>query len=388
MSVVVTRPRKWKPPARSGAGLTFHKWHRWDNPSSSSPAGPITFSAKPWKRTASRPEQLRSIAERMNGILQGSEYRTWYGRYLAGLRQAATASYPLQTLRYRTSWRFLAGFATNPAYETGFSLHPLLGTPLLPGSSVKGLVHHFAEAQLLDQELQEPAGNTHLPESKEWIEELEAFEKLSPTEDRPRLKGAQGFERLKEPSLEIRKAFGSLVRRRAYDKDQQTFSGPVGLRDLLEAWASHGELTEEQKQELHDLLKPTGGQIRFYDAVLVPHGTHSPPAVGRDVLTPHFQEFFNPPDPKARPVPSDDQDPVPVEFLTVNPGIDFVFPFRIEPLYEEDDPSAKPVEPSTVQAWLHGALTTTGWGAGAKTAAGYGYFEPVEAVHSTEVSAA
>jgi hypothetical protein len=87
--------------------------------------------------------------------------------------------------------------------------------------------------------------------------------------------------------------------------------------------------------------------------------------------------------------PSDDQDPIPVTFLAVRPGARFVFPFHLLPLPSqpprdeseaqrremlaraggEDSPEALCAR---VRSWLATGLES--WGAGGKTAAGYGYF--------------
>ena len=41
-----------------------------------------------------------------------------------------------------TNWRLVVGMGTNPTLETGIQLHHLYGFPYIPGSSVKGMLHH------------------------------------------------------------------------------------------------------------------------------------------------------------------------------------------------------------------------------------------------------
>ncbi|MDE0225842.1 MAG: RAMP superfamily CRISPR-associated protein, partial [Gammaproteobacteria bacterium] len=42
---------------------------------------------------------------------------------------------------FSTSWRFVTGLGRSHPVENGFAWHSTLGTPYLPGSSIKGLVH-------------------------------------------------------------------------------------------------------------------------------------------------------------------------------------------------------------------------------------------------------
>lgn len=72
-------------------------------------------------------------------------------------------------------------------------------------------------------------------------------------------------------------------------------------------------------------------------------------------------------------VPSDDQDPVPVYFLAIKAETAFVFPFRLGPLPQGELNPTREQLTKQVTGWLETALKTLG--AGAKTAAGYGYFQ-------------
>lgn len=46
---------------------------------------------------------------------------------------------------FATAWRFVTGLGRSHPVENGFAWHPTLGTPYLPGSSIKGLVRAWAE---------------------------------------------------------------------------------------------------------------------------------------------------------------------------------------------------------------------------------------------------
>lgn len=47
---------------------------------------------------------------------------------------------------YKTQWRFVTGLGREHPVENGFAWHHTLGTPYMPGSSVKGLVRSWAES--------------------------------------------------------------------------------------------------------------------------------------------------------------------------------------------------------------------------------------------------
>lgn len=53
---------------------------------------------------------------------------------------------------YATESRFVTGLGRSHPVENGFAWHPTLGTPFLPGSSVKGMVRAWAKAEQKDQE--------------------------------------------------------------------------------------------------------------------------------------------------------------------------------------------------------------------------------------------
>jgi hypothetical protein len=71
----------------------------------------------------------------------------------------------------------------------------------------------------------------------------------------------------------------------------------------------------------------------FYDAVPTPGQKD---LLALDVLNPHYPDFYRA---KDRKVPSDDQDPIPVSFLTVRAEAAFVFPFPPSPSPRRRAPS-------------------------------------------------
>lgn len=49
---------------------------------------------------------------------------------------------------FKSEYRFVTGLGRSHPVENGFTWHPTLGTPYLPGSSIKGLVRSWAEEEL------------------------------------------------------------------------------------------------------------------------------------------------------------------------------------------------------------------------------------------------
>jgi len=52
------------------------------------------------------------------------------------------------SLVFRTESRFVTGLGRSHPVENGFAWHPTLGTPYLPGSSIKGMVHAWARQEI------------------------------------------------------------------------------------------------------------------------------------------------------------------------------------------------------------------------------------------------
>lgn len=57
-----------------------------------------------------------------------------------------------RTLKVRTSGRFVTGLGAASVLETGIRLHHVYGTPLIPGSGLKGLAAHYAHLKWGEQD--------------------------------------------------------------------------------------------------------------------------------------------------------------------------------------------------------------------------------------------
>ena len=189
-------------------------------------------------------------------------------------------------LFYRLESDFVTGLGREHPVENGFAWHHTLGTPYLPGSSVKGVVRSWAEGW------------------HEWAGKKE--DELSAEEQ-----------------------------------------------------AELGTYTRDLKRIFGDTDKTGAGSVIFLDALPV-----TSVQLKADIMTPHYTEYY-----EGKSPPADWLSPTPIPFLVVETGASFVFgilPRRMEVQYLEDC--------EQVREWLNNALCWTG--AGAKTAAGYGRFEP------------
>ena len=322
-----TRPQRTQPPPTRGVSptLVFQKWHAYDGPS--------------LETKESRSKYLEKVARAVKDVAGSSTYRNWYASY-----DGALTVLGVQRVRAWTVGRLVAGVATNPALETGLQLHHLLGVPCLPGSAIKGLVHHVAEMEL--SEVPGLADDSILEDSGELDELLQRAEAIW------RIFGSLTVE----PAREVRQG-------------EQQRLGPETVRSKLLAWRRQERIPKSLRERVDGLLdQHTGGRLACYDAMPVPGATE---LLELDVLNPHYPLYYRT---EGEEVPSDDQDPVPVFFLVVRPGVRFVFPWRLRRTSEEQVSSAEEEsDEELVEKWF--AESLRGWGAGGKTAAGYGYFE-------------
>lgn len=145
---------------------------------------------------------------------------------------------------------------------------------------------------------------------------------------------------------------GKLEQYLAYDGDE--------IRKY-EDW--HRNQPEEAKKLANDYRAIFGttnaaGKAIFFDAI-----PDSPPKLELDIMNPHFGDYYS----GKEPYPTDWQNPVPVFFLTVAAGQKFHF--AVGWRGKKDDPDLR----TSAEGWLKASLQDLG--AGAKTSAGYGYFE-------------
>ncbi len=116
------------------------------------------------------------------------------------------------------------------------------------------------------------------------------------------------------------------------------------------------------------------GQLVFLDAF-----PESSPSLKADIMNPHFHKYYGENQP-----PVDCEDPIPVKFLSVEPGTVFVFRVLAAPLAvpgeKEKDPVDRkfgPEDERLVRAMFSTAFDELGFGG--KTSVGYGRFQGLDA---------
>jgi len=144
-----------------------------------------------------------------------------------------------------------------------------------------------------------------------------------------------------------------------------------GLKGLARAWAYFAllEAAPESNPEEHSDFRAifgytsqgsedesaAGGAV-FFEAIPM-----DSPDLELDIINPHYPDYY-----REQDAPTDSQNPIPIPFLTVKPGVRFAFAvgWRGEP-----NPKAHALSVE----WLQKGLEKLG--AGAKTSAGYGYWQ-------------
>lgn len=199
------------------------------------------------------------------------------------------------------------------------------GLPYIPGSAVKGCARRAALAAL--REWTETSNRPNAPESP-----------LAPC--------CEGFSSRQEMLKAIARIFG-------FGQTEWNDGKKNGLWKSDFAWAMEGGL----QRPIEFPQDSFGGTVAFLAAY-----PDSDPGLELDVLTPHHSKYYSGEKDKA----SDTEEPVPVFFPAVKAGSRFSFPLL--PLRK-----AGPGDVKIARRWLRCGLEV--FGLGAKTAAGYGWFD-------------
>jgi CRISPR-associated protein Cmr6 len=353
--------------------LLYRKWQAYDR---------FEAQKKAFDTKDSRPEYYNNVIKAVKRAFQSPQCQQWLTEY----EQLLTGNLACQKREYTTQWRLLVGYATNPTLESGVTLHHIYGFPYIPGSAVKGLLHHVAEMELME---------TYVNKETDW--EIDKINSKHFESDPP-----AWLDKMLDELADIREMFGSIhLEQAVHPKDKKLKVGPQSPKAYLEALfermieanTDHAGWKRLQSRagwkrlqsRFSELTKDhTGAMLCCYDAVPVPDSRQ---LLQTDILNPHYQKYYeekeyeNPAGHKHPYPPSDDQSPNPVTFLAVSPGIQFQFYYRIirnqlptSKGYPGRHLEKRPLI-ATVDAWLEKALTE--YGIGAKTAAGYGYFKKV-----------
>lgn len=278
-------------------------------------------------------------------------HKQFVARWKAGVE--ALGGQPLPPMA--PEWRFIVGLGDKGALEAGLTFHRTYGFPIIPGSALKGLARATA---LL--EISEALGIPALPphEAKERRESkpptptpLQRLESLLLADD----ERLSIVERRKQklPQDETAK-LDTLRKDRGVPHDAPVHStGVEGHREKI-------RLFRVVFGTLH-----AAAQAIFFDAIPA-----KPPILEPDVMNVHYQDYYSgKTDSQGHPIPPADYlNPNPIPFLTVGKSSPFLFAVGWR---GEKDEKAR----QQAQQWLTVGLRELGLGA--KTAAGYGYFEEV-----------
>jgi CRISPR-associated protein Cmr6 len=226
-------------------------------------------------------------------------------------------------------WRFTIGIGRNSPLEVGFTFDRIYGLPLLPGSSLKGLTRAYVLWLWADQ-----LGVPLLP-----AEEVKARHEAHPRQVTP-------LEQLEE----ILTTVGD-------DERSRKLTALRGDEAISDAAALH-TISEEELATRSKQFRQVFGTTEDKGKTLFFNAIPEEVTLEEDVLTPHYPDYYQT---DGTDWPTGWQNPNPVPFLTV--GRDSVFHFAVAGAHQE-----------RVAEWLRSALDFLG--AGAKTAAGYGAWEP------------
>jgi CRISPR-associated protein Cmr6 len=220
------------------------------------------------------------------------EYWTFFERWKGSFKGAECR---LQEIVLTS--RLLMGHGNPSGADVGLTAHRIWGAPMIPGSSLKGLLANYVDA------VYGPGPDGDQPEERQHWSGVQW----------------QGRRIVGAPGKHYARIFGS------------------------------PSVEGEQKAE-------HGGLLEFQDALYVPNSAPSNRPFAVDVLTVHQKPYY---DNKGEKPPTDWYSPVPVSFITVKPGVKLLLALT------------GPADWTDLAMQL--LIEALGyWGAGGKTAAGYG----------------
>ena len=239
--------------------------------------------------------------------------------------------YTVQKFTLRAASRVIVGLGAESVLETSIRLHRVYGFPILPGSALKGLTRAYALWEIATKLGIPPLSYKELAEREQSKKQtpLQKLEKCIEEVETEKPKRQQLLEELQtDPALPTEARIRQL--------DIEAFDREVDPLRCIFGVAGQA------------------GKVIFFDAIPANPANLQ---LELDVMNPHYAPYYQGTQP-----PADYHNPIPVFFLTIGPGSEFLFAVASR--------EARLAEKA--RDWLKEALTKMG--IGAKTVAGYGFW--------------
>ncbi len=267
---------------------------------------------------------------------------------------AASLGEACLSVEAQTSSPFMTGLGMEHPLENGFAFISPYGIPYLPGSGVKGVLRRAAEDLALG--LYGDAGGWDML----TVWRLFGFDPSS-----AHLKGFRDCpdEVLVELTEERKKLYARSLDAVSFE-DACCFLEEMLSPDERKPYADDPRqflFAIQRDKKLRDSLAWQGA-LRFWDVF---------PAVqdlAVEILNPHYGQYY-----QGESPPTDCQSPVPVFFLAIPPGVTFIF--HVHCLEKNLPDQLKTSWRRLLAAAFAQAFDWVGFGA--KTAVGYGRFQPI-----------
>ncbi len=255
-------------------------------------------------------------------------YQNFFGLYKDGLYKDMVNSLGAITFRLKTATRLVVGLGDESVYETSVRLLRNYGLPYIPGTALKGIARAYALEKFADENLDRLNGKFKTNDFYEIVGRLDKA--LSEGKDQG-IKAKFGKD--EENKLEV--SFKELIE--IFGTTEK--SGKVVFFDALPT------VEPENEEENDNQKKPSNNNLND--------------PLEFDIMNPHYGPYY-----QKGEAPGDWHDPVPVIFLVVKPGVEFLF--GVAPLGNRE-------LAGKARAILKEALKEHG--VGAKTSLGYGRFQ-------------
>ena len=250
---------------------------------------------------------------------------------------ALVQAYGAQPVDAIAEARLAVGLGAASALETSITLHRVYGYPIIPGSSLKGLTRTYA--------LWRRAKKLGIPALT-----LEAYHKR---------KQAAGRRSVRTPISMLDSLFEAIALDDRIAPLWQSLQSDPALDKhaaiKTESLASFAQRKDVRRFRTVFGSQGNAGEIVFFDALPNP-----PIRFEADIMNPHFSKYYD-----GKVAPHDGDNPIPVSFLTVAPGVVFTFAVGRAARSGMTDKDVTSVQKLMLQA-------LKSQGIGGKTSAGYG----------------